>query len=136
MIGAVLDTNVLVSALLRGGGPPTLVLRLALSESFHCFVSEAIFAEYETVLRRPDLKLPVEDVATSLRKLAKVLTTVTPRKRVHSASDFDDNKFLECALEARADYIVTGNLRHFPARFQDIRITSPRQFLTIFATQL
>jgi len=58
---------------------------------------------------------------------------VLPRKRLNVTTDPDDNIFLECALEARADYVVTGNLRHFPPRFQDIRIVGPRQFLTILA---
>jgi uncharacterized protein len=59
---------------------------------------------------------------------------VAPRKRLDVTRDPDDNKVLECALEARADYVVTGNARDFPARFQDIRIISPRRFLTLLAS--
>ena len=39
---------------------------------------------------------------------------------------------LECALEARADFVVTGNNRDFPSRYQDIRIVTPRDFLVLF----
>jgi uncharacterized protein len=61
---------------------------------------------------------------------------VKPRKPVHAAFDPDDNKFLECALEARADYVVTGNRRHFPPRFQDIRIIGPKEFTTVLLSEL
>jgi predicted nucleic acid-binding protein len=63
------------------------------------------------------------------------MTVVVPKKKLDVAIDPDDNKVVECALEARADYIVTGNIRHFPSRFQDIRIVLPRQFLTLLAAQ-
>jgi len=56
------------------------------------------------------------------------------RESTHG-TDANDNKFLECALEARADYVVTGNVRHFPSRFQDIRIVLPKQFLTTLAAE-
>lgn len=60
---------------------------------------------------------------------------VSPAKPVEVTTDSDDNVFLECAVAGRADYVVTGNLRDFPPRFEDIRVVSPRQFLTILATQ-
>ncbi|PYU17735.1 MAG: hypothetical protein DMG32_27420 [Acidobacteria bacterium] len=58
-----------------------------------------------------------------------------PKRKLNVSRDPDDNKVVECALEARADYIVTGNIRHFPSRFQDIRIVLPRRFLTVVAAQ-
>jgi predicted nucleic acid-binding protein len=48
---------------------------------------------------------------------------------MHACSDPDDDIFLECAQAARAHYIVTGNLRHFPAKWADARIVTARQFL-------
>jgi putative PIN family toxin of toxin-antitoxin system len=136
MIDAVLDTNVVVSALLRVDSTPGLVLRLALDERIRCFISEGLFAEYEAVCRRPELKLSAGLTTTALRRIRRSFTTVSPARRVTVASDPSDNKVLECALEARVDYIVTGNLRHFPSRFQSIRITAPRDFLTIFESEL
>jgi predicted nucleic acid-binding protein len=59
---------------------------------------------------------------------------VVPRKKLKITRDPDDNKVLECALEARADYIVTGNIRDFPERFQDIRVIPPRRFMTLLAS--
>jgi predicted nucleic acid-binding protein len=59
---------------------------------------------------------------------------VTPRKRVQIATDPDDDKVIECALAGRADFIVTGNIRHFPTQFQDILVVSPRKFIEILAS--
>jgi uncharacterized protein len=60
---------------------------------------------------------------------------VEPHRRLQVCIDPDDDGFLECALEARANYLVTGNLRHFPTWFQDIRVVIPRQFLTVLAAE-
>jgi putative PIN family toxin of toxin-antitoxin system len=136
MIGAVLDTNVMVSALLREDSPPLMVLNAALKKSFRCFVSEEVFAEYEDIYGRFHSKLPAHDAVIVLREFRKIARWVKPRKPVHAAFDQDDNKFLECALEARADYVVTGNRRHFPPRFQDIRIIGPKEFTTVLLSEL
>lgn len=136
MIRAVLDTNVVVSALVRPNSRPDLVLRLAFGEHIRCFTSEALLAEYEDVLGRPKPTLSLASVKTTLRRIRNIFIAVAPAKRVVAASDLDDNTVLECALEARADYIVTGNLRHFPTQFQDIRVVSPKAFLTIFDSEL
>ncbi len=136
MISAVLDTNVVVSGQLRKNGIPAQVSDLSLARRFRCFVSESLLSEYQAVLLRPRFGFSAKDVAELLQAFRRIVTVVSPRKRVTAALDPGDNHVLECALEARADYVVTGNIRHFPAQFQDIRIITPRQFLTIFASQL
>ncbi|HUL16294.1 MAG TPA: putative toxin-antitoxin system toxin component, PIN family [Terriglobales bacterium] len=136
MVRAVLDTNVVVSAHLKPEGTQALILDLALSRYFRCFVSEALLQEYEGVLLRPRFGLPAGEIFRSLRKLRVVMTLVAPKKLLEVAADPDDNKVVECALEARADFVVTGNLAHFPKRFQDIRFILPRDFLTILASEL
>jgi uncharacterized protein len=136
MISAVLDTNVVVSGQLRTKGIPAQVSDLALARRFRCFVSESLISEYQAVLLRPRFGFSAKDVAELMQALRRIAILVSPRKQVTVALDPNDNHILECALEARADYIVTGNIRHFPAQFQDIRIITPRQFLTIFASRL
>jgi putative PIN family toxin of toxin-antitoxin system len=136
MIDAVLDTNVVVSALLRPKSLPDLVLRLALGERIRCFVSEALLVEYEDVLGRLKLDISTRLTKITLQQIRRSFTTVVPVRQVAVAPDADDNKVLECALEARAEFIITGNLRHFPARFQGIRILAPRDFLTVFQSEL
>lgn len=135
MIRAVLDTNVVVSAHLNSEGREALILELAMAGYFRCFVSEALLEEYEGVLRRPRFGFDSRQVAHAMRALRKTVSLVRPRRRLDVTKDPDDNKVVECALEARADYIVTGNARHFPRQYQDIRIVLPRQFVTILAAE-
>jgi putative PIN family toxin of toxin-antitoxin system len=134
MLKAVLDTNVVLSAHLTAEGPSAVILDLVFSKFFRCFVSSPLLEEYEEVLKRPRFGLDVREIARSLRLIRNSTIRVNPRKPLMVTRDPDDNKVLECALEARADYVVTGNTRDFPSRFQDIRIISPRSFLTILAS--
>ena len=136
MIRAVLDTNVVVSAHLNPEGNEAVILELALAGRFRFYVSSELLEEYEGVLRRERFGLDARDIAQSVRLLRRHAERVPPRRKLHVTRDPRDNMILECALEARADYVVTGNLRHFPARFQDIRVIAPRSFLTILAAEL
>jgi uncharacterized protein len=135
MIRAVLDTNVVVSALLSPEGPAALVLSLAISKKFRCYVSERLFAEYNEVLARPEFGLNQRRVVRLVRSLCKAAVLVAPTKMLQTASDPDDNKFLECALKGRADYVITRNFRDFPAQFRDIRVIFPEQFLVLLTAQ-
>src|SRR5689334_12422623 len=132
MSKAVLDTNIIVSGLLTEGNS-ALVLKLAESRIFRCYVSNEILLEYEEVLYRRCFRLEERHVTRFMSMFRRTAELVVPKKRLQVTKDPDDNIFLECALEARADYVVTGNLRHFPPRFQDIRTVSARQFLASIA---
>jgi predicted nucleic acid-binding protein len=61
---------------------------------------------------------------------------VTPKAHLEVATDHDDNIFLECAEAAGADYLVTGNLKHFPRFWKKTKITSPREFISLAAPHL
>jgi putative PIN family toxin of toxin-antitoxin system len=135
-VKAVLDTNVIVSALLKDGGREALLVDLALSGSFTLVVSNALLEEYEEVLRRPGFGFNPTQVTRSLRAIRDTAIIVQPQKQLHVTRDPDDNKVLECALEAGAEYVVSGNTRDFPKEFQGIRIVPPRQFLVILAAHL
>jgi putative PIN family toxin of toxin-antitoxin system len=129
MIRVVLDTNVVVSALLRSGGLPEAVFNLAIGGEIQACVSEPILAEYEDVLRRARLAIHPDKVAVALARIRAAASLVQPLARVTAALDPDDNVFLECAEAARADYLVTGNRRHFPDRWRETWIVTPRQFM-------
>lgn len=62
--------------------------------------------------------------------------TVKPSRNLRVTSDQDDNKFLECAEAARADYLVTGNQKHFPRLRKRTRVITSREFLEIVAPHL
>lgn len=106
MIRVVIDTNVLVSALLQPEGLPAAVLMLALSGRLQPCVSAAVLAEYEDVIRRPRFKRDAEVIEGTLQAIRKVAQHVTPATHVDACSDPDDNRFLECAEAAKADYLL------------------------------
>jgi len=132
----VIDTNVVVSANLSDEGLPAAILDLAANKAIRMFVSPAVLAEYEAVLRRPRLKLSPAAVASSLAVIRNISRLVKPTRRLAEAADETDNRFLECAVSAGADYIITGNTRHFPNCFESIRIVTPREFFDLIAPEL
>jgi len=127
--GVVLDTNVIVSAHLKEEGLERFVLDLALARKLQLFLSDEILEEYAGVLARAAFKLSPAKVAASLRLLEKAATMIYPQKEITAAKDPDDNKFLECSAEAQADYLVTGNKKHFPQQWQGTRIVNARELL-------
>jgi len=129
MIRIVLDTNVVVSAMLRSGGLPEAVFNLAMNGEIQLYVSEPILAEYEDVLRRPRLAIDPDKVTVALARIRAAASLVQPVVPVTAAFDPDDNIFLECAEAAQAHCLVTGNSRHFPERWLATRILAPRQFM-------
>jgi len=128
----VLDTNVLASALLSPGGAPAAVLQLVLAGRILLCFDARIMTEYREVLRRPkfdfDARL-VDDLLEFLESEGELVAAV-PLPR--SLPDPDDAMFLEVASAGGAEYVVTGNIRHFPndAR-QGITVVSPRDFIEI-----
>ncbi|MGA2391036.1 MAG: putative toxin-antitoxin system toxin component, PIN family [Candidatus Sulfotelmatobacter sp.] len=128
-IRVVLDTNVVVSAHLSSEGYERSVLDLALAGKLRMFASEAILREYESVLRRPKFQLNPLSVSRSLRLLRAAAQVVHPYRRLNVAHDPGDNRFLECAEVSAADYLVTGNKRHFPGQWRQTLIVNARELL-------
>jgi putative PIN family toxin of toxin-antitoxin system len=126
----VLDTNVLVSGVLSPHGPPAAVLRALLTERVRLCFDERILSEYRHVLSRGKFAFDRELVAEVLSfleaagfpALAQPLDLVLP--------DPADQMFIEVAVFSQADFLVTGNLKHFPrSARRGIAVVSPREFL-------
>jgi putative PIN family toxin of toxin-antitoxin system len=131
MIQVVLDTNIIVSALLRSGSLPEAAFNLAMDRVVQLSVSEAILAEYEEVFRRSRLRIHPDKVTLTLKRIREVSQLVRPAVSVTVCSDPDDNIFLECAEAAQANYLVTGNIRHFPDVWVPTQIVTPREFFQV-----
>jgi len=129
----VLDTNVLISAVLFGGKPRDL-FRFVVQGRIDAFTSPALDREFRNVLSRPKFKLTTEDCFLIYKEIETVIMMVFPKTTVEVVqSDPDDNAVLECALEARAEYIVTGDPHLLNlAEFKDIKIVTPAVFLQNF----
>lgn len=129
MIRVVLDTNVIVSALLQPLGPPAQVFLLATAGSIQLCISGRVYAEYEEVIRRPRFARDEDTILGAMKAIRDKGLWVRPTVEVSLCSDPDDDMFLECALAARADYLVTGNQRHFPESCEGTRVVNARQLL-------
>lgn len=137
MIKAVYDTNVIVSALLTSEGIPAILLDLTMQQEVALFVSEEILQEYEGVLLRPKFGFSKKVVKRFTRLLKTKSKIVKPKPLGFNLNDSGDNKFLACALASKANYLVTGNIRHFPApAYKGIQIISPREFWDVYKESL
>ena len=130
----VFDTNLLVLSLM--GEPATAILEAAFADAWRerlsFFYSAAVFREYQTVLTSLTLRDPAtfspEAVAQTLGRVIQRGHQVRPTLTLEVCSHTPDNRILECAFSARADYLVTVNIRHFPASFYGIKSLQPHQF--------
>ena len=132
----VVDTNIVVSAALMPDGLQRTVLLLAITRPARLYVSSAILTEYRDVWSRPEFRLRKGLRRQLLDLIRKRGHLVNPTRTVQVAKDPDDNKFLECADAARADYLVTGNSRHFPTFWKNTKVVTSREFLNLVAPHL
>jgi putative PIN family toxin of toxin-antitoxin system len=132
----VLDTNVLVSAALNPDGLQRTTLILAVARPAHLYVSLPILEEYAGVLSRPHLHIRRADRLRLLQLIKNHCHIVAPARRLEACSDPDDNKFLECADAAHADYLITGNQKHFPKFWKNTKIITSREFISLASPHL
>ena len=119
----VLDTNVLVSGLLKTNGPPASILNLLVTQEIVLLYDNRIVQEYTEVLRREKFVFKTEwidELISFIQHEGHYISAAPTQKVFH-----DDYTcvFYEVAKSGGADYLVTGNLNHFP---KDNRIKSPR----------
>jgi uncharacterized protein len=131
----VLDTNVLVSALINPSGTPAKIVEMLVTgESTLCF-DRRILDEYREVLYRPSFPFQTDQVDALLEPIIAAGESIEMPPAASLAAhlpDPDDAMFLEVAVAAGADYLVTGNARHFPvALTTGIRVVSPARFVEI-----
>jgi putative PIN family toxin of toxin-antitoxin system len=128
----VIDTNVLISAALKPSGLEAQVFVLVAYRAVELCLSAETLAEYGEVLARPKFAgLDAERVSELLDLITEEAVMVTPAQRVAASIDESDNRFLECAVAARADYLVTGNLRHFPKVHGLVKVVNARGLLEL-----
>jgi uncharacterized protein len=129
---AVFDTNVFVSAFVVQGSKGEEALLLAQRRRVDLFTSVAILTETARTLR---MKFDQDegDIRHALRLIGRMSTVVQPRRRVTVLDDEPDNRILECAVEAGADVVVTGD-RHLLKlrRFEGASIIRLADFLRMF----
>ncbi|MCC7154532.1 MAG: putative toxin-antitoxin system toxin component, PIN family [Bryobacterales bacterium] len=132
----VIDTNIVVSAALKPDGLQRTVLLLALSKPVRLYVSKAIMDEYREVLGRRKMNIAKGHRQQLLQLIENRSQAVTPSRPLQVTTDPDDNKFLECADAARADYLITGNQKHFPKFWKKTKVITSHEFIDIVAPHL
>ena len=139
----VVDTNILVAALLRGGGSARAVVRACLNAQYQAVLGPALLAEYEDVLGRSDL---FADSVLSIKERGELFDGFLNRCRWvevfyawrPNLPDEADNHLIELAMAAQADAIVTRNVRDLSRgelKFPSLRVLRPEQCLEVFPCQ-
>lgn len=130
----VFDTNVYISAFLYGGKPKQ-VLELALAGRVQLLSSIPLKSELQRVLQ-DKFDLAPHDLAANTEALWKHAEWISPRRRLSLCRDESDNRVLECAVEGRADVVVTGDrdLLDLPA-IEGLAILTPAAFLSRWSAE-
>jgi putative PIN family toxin of toxin-antitoxin system len=132
----VIDTNVLVSAAIKPAGLQRTVFLIAISNPARLYVSHSILEEYSEVLARPELRIRKGLRLQLLQLIKNRAHTVVPTRQLEATTDPADNIFVECADASRADYLVTGNQKHFPRFWKKTKVVTPREFVSLAAPHL
>ena len=132
----VIDTNVLVSAFIQKSYPHLIMNFLPTNEDITWCISDDISDEYIDVLRRakftkyPGFTLNSERLFSDI---PKITTKYNPEIKLAILKDLSDNKFLELATTCNADFLITGNTKHFPmSSYGQTKIVTPKEYWEIY----
>jgi putative PIN family toxin of toxin-antitoxin system len=137
VIRAVIDTNVLVSAMISPSGNEALLL-LAVKQGLMrpCF-SPAVLEEYSEVLARPKFAFAPDEITALIDLLQRQGDLLHPAPLSGLSRDPKDDKFMACALAAEADFVVTGNKKDFPEdQLGATQVVSAGELLNLITLEL
>ncbi|MDR1277945.1 MAG: putative toxin-antitoxin system toxin component, PIN family [Treponema sp.] len=129
-MNVVLDTNVIVSALLNTNGTPAKILALALNGKVTVLYDNRVIFEYIEVLSRKEFGFDPETIADVINYFRTEGEFVNSEHINSKFIDETDKKFYEVYKSGGAQYLITGNIKHFP---QEEGVLAPKDFLEIFA---
>ncbi|MDR1950730.1 MAG: putative toxin-antitoxin system toxin component, PIN family [Bacteroidales bacterium] len=140
MSSVILDTNVLVSALIQKSFPHHIIFDYVLDERVKLCLSSELMNEYRKVLSRPKFT-KIDDFQSNaeivLSRFEKIATFYEPKNRLDIIKDKSDNKLLELAEESNANFLITGNSVDFTMKtHKETQILSPRIFWEFVAEHL
>lgn len=110
-------------------GNEARLLELLEARSVIACVTPEILAEYEEVIARPKLRIEIYARSVILDQFRINGILVTSAHHLAISPDEADNRFIECAEAASAEFLITGNKRHFPASHGKTKIVNAREFL-------
>lgn len=128
----VIDTNILVSALIQKNYPFLIIDELFFENKIRLCISEELMQEYFEVLSRPKFARYPDFVRNGESILAEIgyrAEIYEPQIKLDIISDNDDNKILELADESKADFIITGNSNDFTiTKYKKTKIVTPKEY--------
>ena len=128
----VIDTNIMISSLLGQGFPRYIVRQLILPGKVQFLLSSEIETEYRRVVGYKKFEKHAwfkEESTTTLSNLIEQATFHTIKSKFDLLTDKDDNKFLDLAYSGNADFLITGNIKHFSfGKFESTQIISPQKY--------
>lgn len=130
MMKVVFDSNIYISSIVYGG-KPRQIFQSAIEGKVKLYVSRKILKEVEDVLQRPKFKYPFKMINLVIAEIQNIAKTVIPQEKINYIKDDPhDDIILECAVESKANYIVTGdehllNLKNY----KTISILNASEFL-------
>ncbi len=127
---AVVDTNVIVSGLLKSNSEPAKVLNLIVQEKLILCSDSRIFDEYQKVLTSSKFNFPQNDVRNFLDYLKAISLMISPLPYRKEVIDIGDLPFIEVALTLKVP-IITGNIRHYK-NIEGLELFTPVEFIRHF----
>ena len=128
----VVDTNILISATVFGGVSDD-ILELARGREIELLTSPVILEEFSRILR-VKVSFSPERIIEALLEIRGIVTLVNPKIKLSVVKeDEPDNRILECAISAKADFIISGDTKHLQPlkEYEGIKILSPSEFLRL-----
>ena len=131
----VLDTNVIVSGLLKETGNPSKIIDLAVGNQFQIAYDNRILGEYEEVLARQELHISQAKASAVITyiELSGLFIEDVVSLSPEGFPDQNDIPFVEVFITSEAQALITGNFRHFKPWFdQGLPVMTPSQFIEKF----
>ena len=133
----VIDTNVIVSALLSPYSFSSQVVRLVFTKKIDIALDSRIISEYREVLMRPKFDFELDNVKIIMDYLYDIAEKIIAPPISISLPDPDDKMFYEVAISANAEYLITGNKKHFSENIcKETKIISPKEFCELIKINL
>lgn len=133
----VIDTNIFLSGLLNESGASAKLIEYLRNGTFSLILSSDVFDEYANVIFDFNNDVLIEDAVELFLMILQRSNFVIPTEKHDVCRDKDDNKFIECAVAAHADFIVTKNIKHFPRKhYEGTKIVKIRDFLKILEMKI
>lgn len=128
----VVDTNVIISSFLSAGNPRNIIRELIIPTKVTLLISIEVKTEYRQVIGYKKFeKYPLfqEESKITIENILSLAEQTSIKHQFDLLPDYDDNKFLDLAYAGKADFLITGNTRHFPIKkFYNTTIISPQKY--------